>query len=415
MTDFWIKEKLFQIHCELSSYCNAACPLCPRYYEGTEILRPDIELNQITLEQFKDWFSDDIVKKTNHWIFCGTVGDPMMAKDAINIIEHILTVNPTVNITVNTNGGMRGEKDWTRLGYLSANSFNRRFKVIFSIDGLEDTNHLYRRNVNWNTLMKNAKAFINAGGKAEWDFLIFRHNEHQIQEAKNLSIELGFATFAPKKALGFNNEGKLVKVAALGKQGEFKYWLEPPTELDNRNFDIAKDPIPRFDHIEPSVIKFYKYAVLDPHNELVDKFDGKSFKEREIDYTDTDCKNISCKSETWGGGREIYVSSAGRVSPCCYVGTNIETTHSTPEIVQLKKKLQDYGNQHFNLNNYSLEEILEAGHLNRVFADSWNQTGANKLMFCANTCGENSQIDKIWSHKDNPRPNKDNWDQFIDN
>ena len=58
-------------------------------------------------------------------------------------------------------------------------------KVIFAIDGLEDTNHLYRVNTNFNKIMENAKAFINAGGIARWDFIAFAHNEHQIEEAKH--------------------------------------------------------------------------------------------------------------------------------------------------------------------------------------------------------------------------------------
>ena len=40
MNTFWNKELLAQIHVELSSYCNAACPMCPRYYQGSEIVRP---------------------------------------------------------------------------------------------------------------------------------------------------------------------------------------------------------------------------------------------------------------------------------------------------------------------------------------------------------------------------------------
>jgi hypothetical protein len=44
---------------------------------------------------------------------------------------------------------------------------------------LEDTNHLYRENVEWKKIMENARAFISAGGTAHWDMLIFDHNKHQ--------------------------------------------------------------------------------------------------------------------------------------------------------------------------------------------------------------------------------------------
>ena len=35
--------------------------------------------------------------------------------------------------------------------------------------------------------MENVNAFISAGGTAYWKFLIFKHNEHQVEEAKKLS------------------------------------------------------------------------------------------------------------------------------------------------------------------------------------------------------------------------------------
>jgi hypothetical protein len=86
--------------------------------------------------------------------------------------------------------------------------------------------------------------------------------------------------------------------------------------------------------------------------------------------------------------------------------------HSTPEIVQLKRKVKDYGHDQFNLHKHTLEEILDAGHLNRVFADSWNEKNNNKIMYCSSTCGEDSSIDRIWTHKGNTRPNKGNWREF---
>ena len=43
--------------------------------------------------------------------------------------------------------------------------------------------------------MANAKAFIEAGGKARWKMIVFKHNEHQIDEAKLLAKDMGFWEF----------------------------------------------------------------------------------------------------------------------------------------------------------------------------------------------------------------------------
>ena len=71
---------------------------------------------------------------------------------------------------------------------------------VFSIDGLEDTNHLYRRNVKWEKVIENARSFITAGGKAHWDMLVFEHNKHQVDEAKSYANKLGFVWFRSKCA-----------------------------------------------------------------------------------------------------------------------------------------------------------------------------------------------------------------------
>jgi MoaA/NifB/PqqE/SkfB family radical SAM enzyme len=76
--------------------------------------------------------------------------------------------------------------------------------VVFSIDGLEDTNHLYRRNVRWSKVIDNAKAFIDAGGNAHWDMLVFEHNKHQVDEAHQLAKDMGFNWFRAKVSRRFN-------------------------------------------------------------------------------------------------------------------------------------------------------------------------------------------------------------------
>ena len=43
--------------------------------------------------------------------------------------------------------------------------------------------------------MENSKAFIEAGGNAEWQFIIFDYNEHQVEEAKNIAFDMGFKNF----------------------------------------------------------------------------------------------------------------------------------------------------------------------------------------------------------------------------
>jgi sulfatase maturation enzyme AslB (radical SAM superfamily) len=96
---------------------------------------------------------------------------------------------------MNTNGGLQSTLWWHQLGRI----FDQpQDYVVFSIDGLEDTNQVYRKNVNWSKLMANAEAYIAAGGSAHWDMLVYRHNEHQLDACEQLARDMGFSWFRAK-------------------------------------------------------------------------------------------------------------------------------------------------------------------------------------------------------------------------
>ena len=83
---------------------------------------------------------------------------------------------------------MKTTKFWHDLGM----SMNSNSYVIFSVDGLEDTNHIYRRNVKWDKVINNMTAYSKTGARGIWEFLKFKHNEHQKTEAGHLADGLGF-------------------------------------------------------------------------------------------------------------------------------------------------------------------------------------------------------------------------------
>ena len=87
---------------------------------------------------------------------------------------------------MNTNGDLFGPKTWYDLGQ----KMTEGDQVIFALDGLKNTHEKYR-NTNWVNVIKNMKAFIEGGGNAIWQMILFRHNEHQIDIVKNLSKSIG--------------------------------------------------------------------------------------------------------------------------------------------------------------------------------------------------------------------------------
>lgn len=187
-------EDIGKIHLEITNYCNAACPLCLR-----EKLNVD-ELNNfhIDLENIKKWFSLYDWPNLTNLSICGNIDEPTFHPQILDISKFLLSLNTQVQVDIATNGGLRSKTFWKELGKLSKTT--NRFKITFGIDGLEDTNHLYRRNVDWKKLEKNFRAYIAAGGKAIWQFIPFEHNKHQVEQAYKKSKEENFYNFKVRES-----------------------------------------------------------------------------------------------------------------------------------------------------------------------------------------------------------------------
>lgn len=194
MPDIFRFQNVKIVHLEPTTNCNAACPQCLR-------TRTEFEPNELSLEDVKLLFTPDVLMQLEKIYMCGNYGDPASARQTLEMYEYFRSVNTNLTLGMNTNGGIRFPDWWTRLAKVmnKPNDY-----VVFSIDGLEDTNHLYRRNVRWSKVMDNAKAFIDAGGSAHWDMLVFEHNKHQVDEAHKLAKDMGFNWFRAKVSRRFN-------------------------------------------------------------------------------------------------------------------------------------------------------------------------------------------------------------------
>lgn len=187
------------LHLETSSICNAACPMCLRETD------PEFDKNKnqfsISIDQIKSSFSPDFIKNLDHMFMCGNYGDPASAPDCIDIFKYFRSINTDIMLGIHSNGGLRNKSWWSELGKTLSGS---RDYCYFGIDGLKDTNHIYRVNTDFDKIMENATAFISGGGKAHWIMLVFEHNEHQVDEALELSKKMGFVGFQKKLTRRFN-------------------------------------------------------------------------------------------------------------------------------------------------------------------------------------------------------------------
>lgn len=180
------------LHIEPTDVCQAACPLCAREVDAEFDKRTH---NHLTVAQIKQHFSEDMIRGLDKMFMCGNYGDPAAGRHTLEIYRYFREINPGIVLGMNTNGAVQNISWWSEL----AGILNQpRDYVVFSIDGLEDTNHIYRRNVSWSKLMDNAETFIAAEGSAHWDMLVYQHNEHQVDDCEQLARVMGFTWFRAK-------------------------------------------------------------------------------------------------------------------------------------------------------------------------------------------------------------------------
>lgn len=330
---FYEDNQLSYVHVEATTRCNAACPMCLRN-RGGDILNPELKYDNFNI----DWF-DRFDLPINGLTLCGNYGDPIVHPNLHNLIEKWLEKFDKP-ITMMTNGGARTSDWWERL----ANVSKGKLTVIFGIDGLEDTNHLYRRNVDWQRLMVNSRAYIDAGGRAGWKFITFKHNQHQVDKAREMSQSIGFAFFEQIITNRFRQE----KFNVVDTNGNVLYHLEQP-DIDESKFK-AKNP-------------------------------NRISKDRE--WTGS----ISCYAKK---ENSVYISADGRVYPCCNLGYHFN--HDLFEPYAAFASIYDM-EEPKNINNMSLSDIV-SGKFFREVKDKWSEI---PLARCIRTCGVfRDNLSKKW-------------------
>jgi len=309
---------------------------------------PQVELSD---QDVKRILPEAFVKQLSQVWLCGNYGDPILAKDTLGVLRYLRETNEKIRLGMNTNGSARKSEWWREAASLLD-------CCHFGIDGLSDTNELYRRRTHWAVIMENAQAFINAGGSAHWEYIVFRHNEHQIEQACLLAKQMGFKKFRIRKTGRFFFAGKLQDgLPVVDKKGTEQYLIEPPTDSELRNTSSA-----RLGHLAERSQSYGNYL---------------------------DTTRISCKAQC---EKEIYVSAEGLVFPCCYLANFYRRTGGKKDSQFFKLLEQHGGKAAIDGRNTTLSAIVGSTLFQDAIPNSWNAKSVEegRLAICASTCGAES-------------------------
>jgi MoaA/NifB/PqqE/SkfB family radical SAM enzyme len=261
------------VQVEVSSKCTLKCPRCPR----TEL---DLDyLNQeLSLADFKNIFTPTVLNQIKYLLFCGHTGDPIYAKEFLDIVEYVKQ-NSSTRIEIVTNGSYKQAEWWTRLGLaLDAND-----GVVFSIDGWdEDSNNEYRVFSDWNSTIRGIQTLKEVGKcYVNWSTIYFKFNQDKIDTIAKIAERWGCDTFQLVKSAKFDGRYLVDGIDPL----------KPTAELVSKNNNYERNKLV-FGRDDPFVIE--------------------------------QTKNVHPYAKCLNGAKELNVTVEGDVYPCGWFNTGYQ-------------------------------------------------------------------------------------------
>lgn len=336
---------------ETTTKCNAMCPMCLRAVNGGR-LNPILPIVELRLGDVQKILSTEFVQNLDKVFMCGNYGDPAAASEALEIFKWLRMVHPQIQLEIFSNGGIKNEKWWSEIAQVID-------KAVFAIDGLADTNHIYRRGVQWAKVEANVQAFTGSGGRARWDYIVFRHNEHQVEEARELSKKWGIREFQVKKTGRFfsNMKNKIKEEHEVyDAAGNVEYTLKKPVQ------------------------EKYVNAAFETEAAIENEFGSlKNYFEK---------SEINCKVEK---EKSVYLTAEGYVLPCCWLAIRMYPWYSEPKSTEIWKIFDrvDGGIETVNALKHGIEKVLNGEFFQKTLPQSWSLSSfqEGKLFACSKTCG----------------------------
>ncbi len=319
-------DSIEELHVEITNLCNAACPMCARNHSGWG-LRPNPGWGSWAEGEASKVFSKELTQ-LKRVFFCGTHGDPTAAPHLLDAVR--ISKERGARVAIYTNGSARSDQWWSELVSLMDSSD----KVVFGIDGIE-TNHLYRQKTNINKVLHHLKICCASNVMTQWDFLAFRHNEHELDKCRRVADEMGVDIFTIRKTARFRNHFFEVK----DKEGKVTHLLEPPLNPDLRHPD---------------------YEVMQQLNKQLPEH-----------------YHIECGYRQL---KKIYVNSRLEVFPCCYISDENESMRLNMDSSRLLVPLEE-----MSLRKKSWSEILAHPFYREELLKSF--TNEKVLKRCVKVCG----------------------------
>ena len=171
----------------ITNLCNARCPQFQRTDTNGLGTVKTLPLTTWTLDDFKKRFTINCLKDISEVSFCGTWGDPLMARDIEPIVKYIMD-NSKANVIITTNGSIRKDDFYWNLGVYCG----RRLSMVIDVDGIDEQMHQkYRRGTSLRKSLDALTSLSQTKAIPLSQSIIFKHNEDYKDQIKELALSHG--------------------------------------------------------------------------------------------------------------------------------------------------------------------------------------------------------------------------------
>ena len=180
----------------ITSVCKIpkACRYCNKNFLKRHGVDINVNLEKETIINVFQQNDIDIIQ------FCANAGEALYHPDFEEILQ--VAKENSNGIEFNTNGAVKSKEWWTDLGKI----LNRpEDMVMFAIDGLSGIHEIHR-SWSFETVFWNMISYIKGGGNAGWQFIVFKHNEHQLDLCQKLAKEFGVKRFVIRNSRSYDDE-----------------------------------------------------------------------------------------------------------------------------------------------------------------------------------------------------------------
>tara|TARA_Y100000992_G_scaffold302631_1_gene277799 strand:- start:638 stop:1669 length:1032 start_codon:yes stop_codon:yes gene_type:complete len=321
-------------HIEVSSICTLKCPRCTR----AEV--PETLLNRsLDLKFFQNQIGEQRIKQIRKISFCGDDGDPIYAKQFLQIVQWLKKVNPDIQLLIITNGSYKTIDWWEEL----ADYLNHNDEIHWSLDGWDqESNSKYRVNCNWNSIIDGIVTFK-------------RHNKETYTVIATIAFRF--------------NEDNLKKIVKLAYDYQFDCWqLTKSTKFGSKYPDAYGNE----DLLEPldSELVATGHRFEREQNYITARQrPGAELKEIFWDRAKQLQKSKEYPALCYIGNKGAFLKATGEFYPCCWVANRYPHNAEWNQLAETK----------FNLYNNTLDDIL---------ADDWWQGEFKKFdnLECKTKC-----------------------------